>query len=390
MLLASAAGEVGVRLLRPRPAPRPSAPADLRSYFSEEEIARGAAFTRPQVALAVGRGAVELGTLALLTFRPPRLLRRRARPVAAGAVAAGALAVALSLPPLPLAVVSRRRAIAVGLVTQSWRGWALDQLKATGIEAALAAAGGGAASAMIRRFPRRWWALGAAGSVLVGALFATLAPVLLDPVFNDYTPLPEGQTRSDVLELGRAAGVRVSEVYSVDASRRTTAANAYVTGLGPTKRVVLFDTLLDRYDREEVRVVVAHELAHVRHRDVLRGVAYAAIVAPAAALATQRLSWALADERHAPAALPALALAAAVVSAPVGVISNRLSRALERRADAYSLQLTGSPEAFVSFERAIARQNVADIDPPRWMTALLATHPSTAERIGAALSYATS
>ncbi len=74
-----------------------------------------------------------------------------------------------------------------------------------------------------------------------------------------------------MLELARAAGVKVGEVYSVDASRRTTAANAYVTGLGPTKRVVLFDTLLDRYNRDEVRVVVAHELAHVRHRDVPRG-----------------------------------------------------------------------------------------------------------------------
>jgi STE24 endopeptidase len=390
MLLASAAAEAGVRLLRPRPATRPSAPADLRSYFSEEEIARGAAFTRPQLALALGRGAVELGTLALLTFRPPRVLRRRARPVLAGAVAAGAMAVGLSLPPLPLAVVSRRRAIAVGLVTQSWRGWAVDQLKATGIEAALATAGGGTVVTVIRRYPRSWWALGAAGSVLVGALFAALAPVVLDPVFNDYTPLPEGETRSDVLELARAAGLKVSDVYSVDASRRTTAANAYVTGLGPTKRVVLFDTLLDRYNREEVRVVVAHELAHVRQRDVLRGVAYATIVAPAAALAVQRLSWTLTDARDGPAALPALVLAAALVSAPIGLIGNRLSRALERRADAYSLKLTDSPQAFVSFERAIARQNVADLDPPRWMTALLATHPSTAERIGAALSYAKS
>ena len=88
-------------------------------------------------------------------------------------------------------------------------------------------------------------------------------------MFNDFTPLPEGETRSDVLELARAAGVEVGEVFSVDASRRTTGANAYVTGLGPTKRVVLFDTLLDRYSRDEVRVVVAHELAHVRHRDVL-------------------------------------------------------------------------------------------------------------------------
>ena len=129
-----------------------------------------------------------------------------------------------------------------------------------------------------------WWAPAGAGSVAFGAVLAALAPVVLDPIFNEFTPLPEGETRADVLDARRRAGVRVGEVYSVDASRRTTAANAYVTGLGPTKRVVLFDTLLDRYSRDEVRLVVAHELAHVRHRDVPRGVLYAALVAPAAAL----------------------------------------------------------------------------------------------------------
>ena len=178
-----------------------------------------------------------------------------------------------------------------------------------------------------------------------------------------------------------------SPQYSVDASRRTTAANAYVTGLGPTKRVVLFDTLLDRYDRDEVRAVVAHELAHVRGRDVWRSVCYAAIVAPAGALAAQRLSWMLSDERDTPAALPVLALAAGIVAVPIGLVSNRLSRSLERRADAYSLKLSDAPEAFISFERAIALQNVADLDPPRWVSRLLATHPPTAERIGTAVAY---
>jgi STE24 endopeptidase len=190
-----------------------------------------------------------------------------------------------------------------------------------------------------------------------------------------------------VLDLAEAAGVKVGEVFSVDASRRTTAANAYVTGLGPTKRVVLFDTLLDRYSRDEVRVVVAHELAHVRNRDVWRGVVYAALVAPAAALAVQQLSGELSPERGTAGALPALALAAAIVGAPTGLIGNRLSRAIERRSDAYSLTLTGAPEAFISFERAIAVQNVADLNPPRWLTSLLATHPPTAERIGAAVTY---
>jgi len=337
----------------------------------------------------MARAAIEFGALALVVRRPPRWLRGRPkRPVLAGALTGAGLAVGLSLPALPVSAISRRRGVAVGLVTQSWRGWAADLVKGAAIESVLAAGAGGAAVGVTRRYPRGWWLPAATGSVLFGGALAALAPVVLDPIFNDFTPLPEGQTRSDVLELARAAGVKVGEVYSVDASRRTTAANAYVSGLGPTKRVVLFDTLLDRYNRDEIRVVVAHELGHVRHRDVPRGVVYAAIVAPAVARAVQRLSWELSPERGNAAALPALALAAVAVGGPTGLIGNRLSRAIERRSDAYSLALTDAPDAFISFERAIAIQNVADLEPPRWLTSLLATHPATAERIGSAVSFA--
>jgi STE24 endopeptidase len=388
MLLALAAAEGGARLHSPRERLLEPARIDVRSYFSQAEIDRGARFARPQTLLALLRTAIEVGALALVVARPPRALRRRfERPVLGGAAVGAGLAVGLSLPGLPLRAIARRRGVAVGLVTQSWGGWAADLLKSDAIEAALAAGAGAAGVALTRRYPRGWWLPAAVGSVLFGTVLAALAPVVLDPMFNDFTPVADGDTRSDVLELARDAGVKVGEVYSVDASRRTTAANAYVAGLGPTKRVVLFDTLLNRYSRDEVRVVVAHELGHVRHRDVIRGVLYAALVAPAAALAVQRLSWTLSPERGTPGSLPALGLAAVVVGAPTGLIGNRLSRAIERRSDAYSLTLTGAPEAFISFERAIAIQNVADIEPPRWLTSLLATHPPTAERIGAAVSY---
>lgn len=389
MLLALVAAEAAARLVAP-PAPR-IAPVevDADAYFSPEEIERGRRFARPQLALALVRGAVELGVLAALV-RARRRRRWNARtrpPVVDGALTAASMSAGLTVVQLPLGAIGRRRAIAVGLVTQSWGGWAVDVLKSTAIEAGLAAAGGGAVVALTRRYPRRWWLPAAAGASGVGALFGALAPVVLAPLFNDFTPLPEGETRSDVLELAAAAGVDVGEVYSVDASRRTTGANAYVTGLGPTKRVVLFDTLLERYSRDEVRVVVAHELAHVRHGDIMRGVLYSVLVAPAAAFAIQRLSWELSEERGTAEALPALALAAALVAGPVGLLSGRVSRVLERRADEFSLELSGAPDAFVSFERTIAVQNVADIRPPRWVSAVLATHPPTLERIGAAIAY---
>jgi STE24 endopeptidase len=388
VLMALGAAEAGARLLAPRTRPIDPIPVELGSYFSETEIERGRAFARPQMALGLARSAIEAGALALLARRRLRIPAPIASPVLGGAAAGAGLSLALTLPPLPLSVAARRRAIEVGLITQSWRGWGADLIKASAIQAGFSAAAGAAVISLTRRYPRSWWAPAAGGSVLFGTVLAAVAPIVLDPIFNRFTPLAEGGTRHDVLELARAAGVKVGEVYSVDASRRTTAANAYVTGIGPSKRVVLFDTLLDRYSRDEVRVVVAHELAHVRGRDVPRSVLYAAFVAPAMALAVQRLSWRLSPERGTPAALPALGLAAGIVSLPIGLIGNRLSRALERRADSFALNLTGAAEAFVSFERTIALQNVADLDPPRWITSLLSTHPSTAERIGIALGYA--
>jgi Zn-dependent protease with chaperone function len=405
LLAAAATAEAGVRLLTPRQPPIEPASVDVERYFSPEEVHRGAAFARPQLALGLVRSGVELAALAGLVaaqrrpeprssrFRLPRRRRRSGAqrvldsPYAGGAVAAARLAVGMTVLGLPLSAVARRRAIRVGLITQSWRGWAGDVVKQLGIESVLAGGAGAAVTGLIRRYPRTWWLPAALGSVAVGTVLGALAPVLLDPMFNDFEPLPDGDLRSDVLGLARAAGVEVGEVYAIDASRRTTGANAYVTGLGPTKRVVLFDTLIDRYSRDEIRVVVAHELGHVRHRDVLRGVVYGALVAPASAMAVQRLSWVLTPQRRTDEALPALALATVLVSVPTALIGNRLSRALERRADDYSLQLAGVPEAFVSFERAVALQNVADVTPPRWASALLASHPPTLERIGAAVAY---
>jgi STE24 endopeptidase len=101
----------------------------------------------------------------------------------------------------------------------------------------------------------------------------------------------------------------------------------------------------------------------------------------------QRVSWALSPERGTPAALPAVALAAMLVTAPIGLVGNRLSRAIERRADQFALDLAGAPQAAVSFERTIALQNVADVDPPRWVSRVLATHPPIAERIGHAVAF---
>jgi STE24 endopeptidase len=385
-LLAVAAAEAGVRLLSPRKPTVAGDPVDARDYFESEEIERGRRFARPQLALALARQAIQVAALVAIADRGRRRERSQNGGSAAGAAEALKLTTTLSLAALPATVVARRRALTVGLDTQSWSGWAADMAKASAISGAISAAAGALLARLTGRYPSRWWLPAAAGSVAAAGLFGVLAPVVLDPLFNDFEPLPPGETRSDVLELADAAGVRVGEVYVVDASRRTTGVNAYVNGLGPSKRVVLYDTLLDRYDRREVRVVVAHELSHVRHRDVLRALALTAVIAPATAWATQELSQTLAPGQDRPG-LPALALAFAAVSLPVGIVAGRLSRAVERRADSESLELSGDPDAFISFQRAVVLQNLGDVEPPRWVRTLLASHPHTLERIGTAVAF---
>jgi STE24 endopeptidase len=295
----------------------------------------------------------------------------------------------LTVASLPVGAVMRKRSVEAGLATQSWRGWAEDVGKSSLIGAVLAGAAAPGVLGLMRRGGDRWWVPAAAGSVGLGVVFTLGAPVVVDPIFNSFTRLEPGETRDDVLDLAEAAGVGVQDVYTVDASRRTTAVNAYVTGLGATRRVVLFDTLRASFSRDETRLVVAHELAHVRHRDVPRGLVQMGLAAPAAMLAVARLTRRLdASVEPGPASLPAVALAVGIVGAPVAVVSNKLSRAVERRADAFALDLTHAPEAFTSFEQRIVLANLADPDPPAWFNVLVATHPPAVERIAIARAHA--
>src|SRR3954449_8803822 len=215
VLAAVAAAEAGVLLLRPREDPIAPAPVRESDHFSAEEIARAKAFRRPQRALALAGMTVDTAALAALTVRPPRLLRRRhRRPVGAAAATGAALAAGLTVAGLPLSALSRRRALKVGLATQSWPGWAADVAKSTAIGAAFSAGGAAAGVALMRRLPRTWWLPGAGVAIGFGVLTTWLGPVVLDPLFNRFTPLPEGEARADVLELAERAGVEVGEVYA--------------------------------------------------------------------------------------------------------------------------------------------------------------------------------
>jgi STE24 endopeptidase len=392
ILVAVAAAGAATFLLRPRSGMIEPAAVDVQGYFTALQLDRAEDFRSVQRLLAVGGLVVGTGTLALLAWRPPRRVFERLgrRPILGGALAGAGISLLLVLVEFPLAAWRHERAVDVGLNTQTWLDWVGDVAKSAGIDAAFAAAGGAVALLLVRRFRRNWWAPAAAVIVAFGVVTIWLFPVVIDPIFNDFEELPPGPTRTDVLELADRAGVDVGEVYLVDASRRTTAANAYVGGLGHSKRVVLYDNLIADFPRDEVRMVVAHELGHQKHNDLIRGLAWLTLVAPAGTFLVQRMAEAFARReglgdprvKPGPIVLPAIALAVGLVAFATGAASNVLSRQVEGRADAYSLSLTRDPAAFVQLERRLAIRNVSDPDPPDVLHVLFGTHPTTAERIG--------
>jgi STE24 endopeptidase len=377
--------EAAVLIMRPRGGIEP-VDAEPQTYFSTGFIERAEDFRSGQLWLFGARMALEIGLLVYVVRRPPaRLKGSFRRPILAGAATAVALSVAVTALTLPVRAISRERAKDVGLVTQDWIGWLGDVGKGIVIEAVIVGAGGALLVFGMRRFGRHWWAPAAAIAVGFGVFMTYASPILIEPLFNTFKSLPAGELRSDVLALADRAGVKVGEVYEMDASRRTTAANAYVAGLGSTKRVVLYDTLLRDFSDDEVRLVVAHELGHVHYHDVPRGLLYLAIVAPFGMLAVARLSERLAPSGG-PAAVPAVALSLALLVPALTMISNQLSRQVEARADRFSLELTDAPDALIGFQKRIVVQNVSDPQPPAWASFLLGTHPTAMQRIGQALA----
>ncbi|MGI8559519.1 MAG: M48 family metalloprotease [Solirubrobacteraceae bacterium] len=379
--LAVAAGAAALlaRALTPRAPAGSVSAAACEEHFSAQEVRRARRFGRPQLGLHVARLLIESAVcLAAVKRDRGRSIRSRTAAGASGA----ALMLACELAPLPLSAVMRRRAVRAGLVTQSWSGWAADIARSAAIAAPLAGAAAVLGRELVRRRGDGWWLPAAAIGPGAATALTFASPLLLDPLFNDFTPLADGALRDDVFELARRAGVRLRGVYVVDASRRTTAANAYVNGLWWSRRVVLFDTLLESFTQQETRLVVAHELAHVRHRDVPRSLLFLALSAPGAMWAAAAIVRASGG-----AGIPALGAALGVVQVPLGMLGNRISRAVEVRADLFALELAGGAADFISFERRIALQNLIDPDPPHLLQSLLGTHPTTLERIGLAAAF---
>jgi STE24 endopeptidase len=256
------------------------------------------------------------------------------------------------------------------------RGWLADRAKAEAIELVLAAAVWGAAIALVHAFPR-WWPLPAAAALALFVLVMSfIAPVVLEPVFNRFRPLEDVRLAADLRALAERAGVPVRDVLVADASRRTTRTNAYVSGLGPTRRVVVWDTLLAEAGEPELKLIIAHELGHRRDRHVLKGT----LLAMGGAVAVVLILWA-ALGTPVPSDFPRAALLVTGVELLTLPVLAAISRRWERAADRCSLELTGDRDAFVRAHVSLARKNLSDLDPPRLAYLMLFTHPTPPERI---------
>jgi STE24 endopeptidase len=388
-------------------------PPEPARDFTPTELARENAFhadLRPPAYLGLAAG---LAAVLILGLSPlgARLLGHVVRPsrrwplaVIAATVTVTALTRVAALPFDVWSEVVLRR---YGLSTQGWADWTLDQLKSFGVAAVIWAVALTLLHLLVRRFPRYWWAPAAAVGFTLVVAVSFVYPVLVEPLFNSFTPMRPGPLRTELIRLAAADHVPVRDVLVADASRRTTTLNAYVSGFGSTRRIVVYDTLV-KAPPGQVKLIVAHELGHAKRGDVLHGTLvgglgvgtgvcglYLLMTSPRllrrAGLGggppsgdRNEIVSSVADPRSV-----ALLLALVTVIAQVtGPAQNLVSRRIEARADVHSLDLTRDPRTFIAMQRALTLRNLSDLRPGPVEYGLWATHPTGPERIAMARAWA--
>jgi STE24 endopeptidase len=285
-------------------------------------------------------------------------------------------------------VIERR----YGLSNERFAAWAADRAKSLTIGMLLAGGASSVIYAFIRMSPGWWWASAGAVFALLIVGLTTLVPVLLLPLFYTVKPLSRPALHARLLALADRAGARVLGAYEWGLAAKTKKANAALAGIGGTRRILVSDTMLSEYSDEEIEVVLAHELAHHVHRDIWKGIVFesALIVAgfgvASAALAALGPGIGLQGVAD-PAGLPLLLLAAGALSLLMVPVAHALSRAYERSADQFALDLTKNPGAFISAMRRLAAQNLAEEHPSKLVQWLFYSHPPIRERIAAAQAF---
>jgi STE24 endopeptidase len=378
--------------------------ADPTAGLPAEQLDRAEAFAaaiRPASLASLLLGLVVSALLGLtrlgarlVTALPAPRRGRWAWQVLLGVFLLAVIGRAVTLPISAYGEVVRHR---YGLSTRGWGLWLRDVAVSTAIDAALTALTLLLLVWLARRASRVWWAIAAAGAAVLVVVGSFLWPVVMEPAFNSFESMPSGELRSDLLELAEENGTPVQDVLVSDASRRTTALNAYVSGFGSTRRIVVYDTVLERLPVDQVESIVAHELGHVAADDVLTGTLLGAL---GGAGGVALLGWALtsprllrragADGPGDPRVVPLVLLLVAVGTLVSTPVQNLVSRQVEARADVHALDLTGDPEAFIAMQRGLATSNLSDPDPPGAWRWFFGSHPTTAERVALAQEWARS
>jgi STE24 endopeptidase len=382
-----------------RPTPWRAFPANPADWFSPEEIAKAKRYQRPIARVTAVDGALRLALiLALVGLRAPThvldaigLHGWMARLCGVGALVGAFSAVTL----LPAAawrqlVYDRRW----GFSTQTGRGLVLDSLKELAVIAVLFTAIGLPTWAVVRA-TSRWalyaWVIFALLSVAIGVLY----PVVVAPLFNRYTSMADGPLRAALLDVAGQVDADLSDVLVEDSSRRTTKGNAYVTGLGRTRRVVVYDTLVD-HPPAELRTVVAHEIGHWKLRHVPKSVA-ATLVLSSVTFALLGivlpshpvLRFAHLHRLGDPEGFVLFLVGFPLAARATGLVQSWLSRSFEREADLFALRTTGDTTNFMAAMRSLHTGNLNDL-APSWWKRLNATHPPASERLAMGAAVAVS
>ncbi len=277
---------------------------------------------------------------------------------------------------------------------QTLKGWITDQIKGLLVSGPIGLLLLEVIYAILRGYPETWW-LWAAGFLLVfNVLLTNLAPILLFPIFYKFIPLED--EHADLVErllaLAEQANTKVNGVFKFDMSRRTKAANAALTGIGNSRRIILGDTLIDEFTPDEIETILAHELAHHVHKDIPFGIIISTMTTLAGLyLASLGLNWGVNffgfESAADISALPLFGLVLGAFSLITMPLGNAWSRSRERMADRYALKTTGNGASFASAFTRLANQNLADVDPEPWVEWLLHSHPSLSKRIALAREF---
>jgi STE24 endopeptidase len=356
----------------------------VEEFFEREQVDRSRRYHRPLYFALLANTALGLAVLASLSFAGPDLDSRRwwVAAIALGALAVAAPAVAR----LPISFwAGYRRERRWGFSTQRARGWLADRAKGLAVGLVLTVPLLVGLVGLARALPELWPVPAAAAAAFAVLLVAFVAPVVIEPRFNRFAPLEDVELVEEIRALADRAHVPVREVLVADASRRTRKVNAYVSGVGRTRRVVLFDTLLEKASPAETYLVIAHELGHRRAGHVLKGT----LLRMVGAIVVVLTVWAMVGRPDA-ADLPLVLLIASGFELVVLPLGASLSRRWERQADRFSLELTRDPDLFEQTHRGLALANLADLDPPRPAYFTLFSHPTAPERIALGRNWASS